>query len=83
MLSPRATQVAADAQALYRRTLLEPLERDHHGEFVCIEPESGDHFLGTTLDDAVNRAIDAYPDRLTHTLRIGFLAALHIGATGR
>jgi hypothetical protein len=25
------------------------------GAFVCIEPESGDYFLGRTFDDAVNR----------------------------
>ncbi len=47
--------------------------------FVCIEPESGDYFLGKSFDDAVNQAIDAYPDRLTHTLRVGHAAALHLG----
>ncbi|MGM0487487.1 MAG: hypothetical protein ACQESR_12100 [Planctomycetota bacterium] len=47
--------------------------------FVCIEPESGDYFLGRTFDDAVNQAIDAHPDRLTHTLRVGHAAALHLG----
>jgi hypothetical protein len=40
-------------------------------------------FLGKTFDDAVNKAIDAYPDRLTHTLRIGHSAALHLGALHR
>ena len=50
-----------------------------HGEFACIEPESGECFLGKTLDEAVNKALDAYPDRLTHTLRVGHAAALHLG----
>jgi hypothetical protein len=55
------------------------LEKSNSGKFVCIEPESGDYFLGQTFDDAVNQAIDTYPDRLTHTLRIGHDAALHLG----
>lgn len=46
---------------------------------MCIEPESGAHFVGKTFDDAVNQAIDAYPDRLTHTLRVGHSTALHLG----
>ena len=80
MLSDKAKQVAAKAREQYDRTLRESLEREHHGKYVCIEPESGNHFLGGTFDEAVNQAIDVYPDRLTHTLRIGFAAALHLGA---
>ena len=53
--------------------------KSHLGAFVCIEPESGEYFLGGTFDDAVNKAIDAHPDRLTHTLRVGHAAALHLG----
>jgi hypothetical protein len=40
---------------------------------------SGNFFVGVTFDEAVNAAIDAFPDRLTHTLRIGHAAALHLG----
>ena len=80
MLSNEAKQVAARAREQYERTLRESLEKEHHGKYICIEPVSGDHFMGGTFDEAVNLAIDAYPDRLTHTLRIGFPAALHLGA---
>jgi hypothetical protein len=79
MLSNKAQLVAERAQRVYEERLRERLESSDRGRFVCIEPESGDFFLGNTIDEAVNQAIDAYPDRLTHTLRIGHKAALHIG----
>ena len=52
---------------------------DYFGDFVAIEPESGDYFIGTTFDDAVNAALDKYPGRITHTIRIGHNAAIHLG----
>ena len=79
MLSDKAKAVAKKARELYEARLRDDLEQKHYGEFVCIEPDSGDFFLGSSFDDAVNRAIDAYPDRLTHTLRVGYPAALHLG----
>lgn len=79
MLSEQSQQIAVKAKALYEANYRSQLEESHHGQFVCIEPESGDYFLGRTFDDAVNKAIDAHPDRLTYTLRIGHAAALHLG----
>ena len=80
MLSDEAQRVAAKAKAIYQEKYQSRLEASSRNEFICIEPESGEYFLGKTFDDAVNKAIDAYPDRLTHTLRIGPSAALHLGA---
>jgi len=79
MLSEQAQQIAAKAKRLYEEKYRADLEEHHRGEFVCIEPESEEYFLGDTFDDAVNKAIDAHPDRLTHTLRVGHAAALHLG----
>ena len=79
MLSDKARLVAERAKQIYEKRLREQLESSDHGRFVCIEPESGDFFLGATFDEAVNQAIDAHPDCLTHTLRVGHSAALHIG----
>ncbi len=79
MLSDRARSVAEKAKRIYEDQLREGLESSEYGRFICIEPESGDFFLGNTYDEAVNQAIDAHFDRLTHTIRIGHQAALHIG----
>lgn len=80
MLPGELQRVADRARRLYEEKYRQSLEENHLGDFVCIEPESGHYFLGRTFDDAVNQAIDAYPDRLTHTLRVGHAAALHLGA---
>ncbi len=79
MLSKESKLVTERAKTLYDEKYRATLEKSNHGAFVCIEPESGEYFLGATLDEAVNQAIDVYPDRLTHTLRIGHAAALHLG----
>lgn len=79
MLSDESKQVAAKAKKLFQEKYRAQLEATNCGSFVCIEPESGDYFLGSTLDDAVNQALNVHPNRLTHTLRIGHDAALHLG----
>jgi hypothetical protein len=83
MLSESSRRVASKAKALYETKYRTEFEENHHGEYVCIEPESGDYFLGATFDEAVNKAIDAYPNRLTYTLRVGHAAALHLGTMPR
>jgi hypothetical protein len=83
MLSKESKQIAIESKKLYDEKLRESLESSDYGRFVCIEPKSGDYFLGETFDDAVNQAIDAHPDRLTHTLRVGHSAALHLGVLVR
>lgn len=79
MLSDKAQLVAKKAKKTYEEQLRKRLESSDHGHFVCIEPQSGDFFLGDTFDEAVNQAIDAHPDCLTHTFRVGHVPALHIG----
>lgn len=79
MLSEESRQIVIKSRKLFDEQLREELEVSSHGKFICIEPQSGEYFIGDTFDDAVNKAIDAYPDRLTHTLRVGHSAALHLG----
>jgi hypothetical protein len=79
MLTGESRRIADRAKQLYEEKYRQTLERSHWGAFVCIEPESEEYFLGETFDDAVNQAIDAHPDCLTHTLRVGHAAALNLG----
>lgn len=80
MISEESKTVAERAKRIYEARLRQKLEQKHSGKYACIEPVSGRYFLGDTFDQAVNAALDAFPDRLTHTLRIGHSAALHLGA---
>ena len=70
------SRTCTDVPETRLRSVLEP---EQVGRFVCIEPESGDYFLGESLDESVNAALDVHPDRITHTLRIGHDASLHLG----
>ncbi|MBL8890091.1 MAG: hypothetical protein JNL67_08940 [Planctomycetaceae bacterium] len=79
MLYDVSRQVAINSRKLDDERLRGILEANQFGSFVCIEPVSGDYYVGATFDDAVNQAIDAHPDRLTHTLRIGHSVAIHLG----
>lgn len=79
MISDESKKVAQRSREIYESQLRDHLEQMHAGRYVCIEPSSGRYFLGDTFDDAVNAALDAFPDCLTHTLRIGHTVALHLG----
>ena len=67
------------AEEIYASRLRAFLEPDHVDDFVVIEPESGDYFLGKTLNEATQAARRTHPDRLTHAMRIGHKAALYFG----
>ena len=71
--------IAERAKAIYLERLRETLEIEHPHSFVAIEPDSGTFFIGNSLGDAIDRAQLAYPDRVTHTIRVGHDTALEIG----
>ena len=79
MISEQSKAVLTKARSIYESQLREALEKEYSGKYASIEPISGADFIGDTFDEAVNSAIDAFPERLTYTLRIGHAAALHIG----
>ena len=83
MNAPNLDELVRRAEHIYAQNLKAQLEASHRDEFVAVEPESGEFFLGRTLSDAVGAARDAYPDRLSHAMRIGHDAALHFGVTLR
>jgi hypothetical protein len=70
------SELARRAEAVYAQRLKGKLEAEHRDEFVAIEPESGDYFLGRTLSDAVWEAYRAYPERQTYVMRIGWPVAV-------
>jgi hypothetical protein len=83
MVSAETKSVIERAKRLYAQELRAVLEPEHSDRFVAIEPESGDHFLGDTFDEAVRLARAKHPSRLSHTIRIGHGAAYHIGGVQR
>jgi hypothetical protein len=83
MATNSSEQLARAAELIYDQQLKTELELRHRDEFVAIEPVSGDYFLGHTLSEAGNLARKAHPGRLTHIMRVGHQAAVHIGISLR
>lgn len=79
MTTPEIDEFVRKAEEIYATRLRADLEPEHVDEFVAIEPESGDYFLGKTLSEAMGAAHRSYPDRLAHAMRVGYKAALHFG----
>ncbi len=79
MVSQRSIDVARKAQVVYEGQLRAKLEATNMDDFVAIEPESGDHFLGKTLSEAIQAARAAYPDRLPFALRVGHRSTVEMG----
>jgi hypothetical protein len=83
MVSADTKAVIERAKRIYAEQLRAVLEPEHLNRFVAIEPESGEYFLADTFDEAVQLARAKHPSRLSHTIRIGHRAALHMGGIQR
>jgi hypothetical protein len=72
-------ELARQAEVIYKERLKPRLEAEHRGQFVVIEPDSGDYFLGRTLSEAAWAASKVYPDRPMYGMRIGYPSAVEFG----
>jgi hypothetical protein len=79
MISKHSLDVADKAQGIYDAGLRAKLETTHANQFVAIEPESGEFFLGGTYGEAVTAARTAHPDRISFVIRVGHEAAIRLG----
>lgn len=78
-MSPRLTSnpetanddLVARGQNTYRERLASVLEPSHIGEFVAVEPDSGQSFLGGTASAALVAAHSAMPNSLFYLTRVG------------
>jgi hypothetical protein len=81
--SEKSLELARRAEELYTGRLQATLEPAHDGEFVAIEPASGDYFLGDSLSAAIAAARRAHPHRIAYAKRVGDRVAVHLGAARR
>jgi hypothetical protein len=80
MTEDRRIEVARHAREVYEGQLRKRLEATNQDDFVAIEPESGEYFLGKTLSGAIQAARAAHPERLPFVLRVGHDRTVEIGA---
>ena len=83
MVSNETTEVIRKAKLVYEQQLRPALEQSDNGHFVAIEPDSGEHFVAESFDEAVRLARTKHPSKLTHTIRIGHATAFHLGGCMR
>jgi hypothetical protein len=78
MISETTRSVIDQAKCIYNAQK-KAWEASHNGEYVSIEPESGEYFFAASFDAAVRAARTKYPERLSHTVRVGHDAVFFIG----
>ncbi len=71
--------LVARGQSTYRERLASVLEPSHDGEFVAVEPDSGQYFLGSTASAALVAARAAMPNNLFYLTRVGRETAHTVG----
>ncbi len=77
-----ADSLVANGQRLYDERLRAILEPQHNDQFVAIEPESGQYFLGSTALAALRAGRAVTPGKLFYLLRVGHDAAYRVGSYG-
>lgn len=73
-------QIAGLGEKLYQEKLKSILEPTQIGKFVAIEVVSGDYFVGDTIIEAMQQGREKYPDRLFHTIKIGYKGVYKMGS---
>ncbi|HEY0348554.1 MAG TPA: hypothetical protein VGC60_10425, partial [Pyrinomonadaceae bacterium] len=66
-------------QKTYLQRLASVLEPSHDGEFVAVEPDSGQYFLASTASAALVAAHTAMPKDLFYLTRVGRETAHTLG----
>lgn len=63
----------SQGQRIYDR-IKTKLEPEHIGEIVAIDIDTEDYFLGKNVIEAVSKAREKYPNKIFHTVKVGFKA---------
>jgi hypothetical protein len=69
------------ARLIYEK-LRDELERKYWGEYVVINPNNGDYFVGQDRSEVLAQAKQKYPNVLLFSHHIGYRASLHFGGRG-
>lgn len=68
--------LVAKGKQIYESRLKAVLEPEHNGEFVVIEPDSGDYYLGDTWSAASEKALTEHPHSRFFLAKVGHRAAV-------
>ena len=68
-------EIAQKGTKVYQK-ISKQIEKDHSGNFVAIEVESGKYFLGKTQIEAIEKAKKSFPTKIFYLMKVGFPAAV-------
>lgn len=77
------TTLAEKGKEFYEKNLKTLLEPQQNGDFVAIEPESGQYFVGKTTRETMDKAHSKMPDKKFYLQRIGYTFAHSFGGLRR
>lgn len=69
------SQITKAGEQLYQTKLKGKLEPRYKGQYVVIEPESGDYFIGQDPHKANQEAQKKYPEKVFYLKKIGYDSA--------
>ena len=69
------SEIAQKGRQVYQK-ISKQIEKDHSGDFVAIEVDSGEYFLGQTQIEAIEKAKESFPTKIFYLMKIGFPAAV-------
>lgn len=69
ILNPQ--EIAQRGEKIYRERLKKKLEKGFLGKYVAIEVESEKYFVGSSLEEALEKARKKFPDKIFHSIKIG------------
>lgn len=64
-------ELTRKGEEIYQQDLKGDLEQHNNGEYVAIEVESKQHYVGITKEEAVAKAKKEYPNKIFFVRRIG------------
>lgn len=66
-------EIATKGEEIYEKELKDNLEPQESGKYVAIEVESKKYFIGSTKEEALDKAQEVFPDKIFFVRKIGEL----------
>ena len=80
--TPSFSHDIAKSQEIYK-TLGDDFVKENNGKYISIDPTSGEHFVGETREEAVEKANEKFKDKIVFTRRIGNLEKISAHSSSR
>lgn len=74
IITSKARRMAKKGKKIYDQLVGNHLESRYKGEYIAIEVQSKDYFIGGKITEAIAKAREKYPEKEFYVARIGYPA---------